>query len=295
MSERGQDSERIFRASISVAGRNLYRGIDLPMGVNRLLCSKAIALVLGIISIGISGKLCHAAALPPSTAIPVQFSHTLEAGKARQGDSVSARTMQVVLLPGGQVLPKGASVVGHVVDSRPFAFDPTPYAMQQPSYLSIHFDKIMANGVELSLNVSVRALANTISASEASTPHYLDETDSLRTMVLIGGDQFSRFDKELMSSDGDVVGYIRKQGVFARLISNTYMNRNASFHCDSTTTEQSMAIFSASACGLYGFDSIYMPDNGSKNHGTFRLESRRHTVKLYAGSAALLEVNGPQP
>src|SRR5260370_29426106 len=74
MSERGQDSERIFRASISVGGRNLYRGIDLPMGVNRLLCSKAIALVLGIISIGISGKLCHAAALPPSTAIPAQYS-----------------------------------------------------------------------------------------------------------------------------------------------------------------------------------------------------------------------------
>ncbi len=294
MSERGQDSGRIFRASISVAGRNLCQGVDLPMDVDRLLCSKAIALVLGILSVGISGKLCHAAALPPSTAIPVLFTHTIEAGKAKPGDVVAAKTMQLVRLPDGQILPKGIAVVGHVIDSRSFVFNPAPYATQQPSYIFIHFDRIVAKGLDIPLNVSVRALANTIVSYEASTPHYADETDSRGTMVQIGGDQYSPVGKELLSSDGDVVGYIRSHGVFARLIANEYLTRYAGFRCSSTNTEQSVAIFSASACGLYSFDSIYMPDNG-RDGGTFRLESRRQTVKLYAGSAALLQVNGLQP
>ncbi len=264
------------------------------MRANRLLCARAIALIAGVVSIGISVKLCHAAVLPASTAIPVRFTHTLDAGKAKPGDAVVAKTMQVVHLPDGQILPKGASMVGHVVESRPFIFAPAPYAVQRPSYLSIRFDKIVTKGLEMPLNVSMRALASTIESYEASAPHYTDETDSPGTMVLIGGDEFSPIGKELLSSDGDVVGYIRKHGVFGRLISNTYEDRYANFRCDGTTREQSLAIFSASACGLYGFDSIYMPDDGMRS-GSFRLESRRHTVKLYAGSAALLEVNRSQP
>ncbi len=228
-----------------------------------------------------------AQSLPPGTALPVRFTHTMEAGKVKSGDAVIAKTMQLVRLPDGQILPRGIEVVGHVAESRPFIFDPEPYATQRPSYISVHFDRIAAQGVDIPLNVSIRALANTIAAYDASTPHYLDETDSKGTMVQIGGDQFSPVGKELMSLDGNIVGYIRDHGVFARLISNTYVSQYASFHCRSTNTEQSVAIFSPSACGLYGFDSIYMTDNG-RDSGSFRLESRHYT-------AALLEVNGSQP
>lgn len=256
---------------------------------SKLLRSRAFAVVASIL--GVSATLCQAQALPASTAIPMQFTRTIEAGKIALGTLVMARTMQAVSLPSGQMFPKGASVVGHVVESQPFRFDPQPYAVQQPSFLSIHFDKIVTNGGETPLNVSVRALADTFDVNEASTPHYLDETDTVGTMVEIGGDQFpNRFGKELLSPNGDTVGYIRDHGVFGRLVSNTYVGPTASFRCDNTTTEQSLAIFSPSACGLYGFGSIYMQCNG-RNDGTFRLESRRHTVELYRGSAALLEVN----
>lgn len=294
MSESEHDNEGNLCALPAATRCDLRDEVGSQMRVNRLPYARAIALIAGVLSIGISGTLCHAAVLPASTAIPVQFTRTLDAGKAKPGDAVVAKTIQIIRLPDGQILPKGASVVGHVVESRPFTFDPAPYAAQQPSYLSIHFDKIITKSLEMPLNTSVRALAGTIDANEASTPHYLDETDSLGTMVQIGGDQFSPIGKELLTLDGDVVGYIRQQGVFARLISNEYVDQYASFRCDSTTREQSVAIFSPSACGLYGFDSTYIPDNGMKS-GNFRLESRRHTVKLYAGSAALLEVNGPRP
>jgi len=173
-----------------------------------------------------NGKLCHAAELPASTAIPVQFTRTIDAGKVKPGDAVVVKTMQIVRLPDGQILPKGASVVGHVVESRPFTFDPAPYAVQQPSYLSIHFDKIAMKGSETPLNVYVRALADTFDSSDASYPHRLGDSDSsLGTMDQIGGDHYSRIDKRLLTSDDDVVGYIQKQGVLARLISNEYRDQ----------------------------------------------------------------------
>lgn len=96
------------------------------MRLNQLLYAKEIALIAGVLSIGISNKLCHATVLPTSTAIPLRFTHTTDAGKAKPGDAVVAKTIQIVRLPEGQVLPKGASVVGHVVESRRFTFDPTP-------------------------------------------------------------------------------------------------------------------------------------------------------------------------
>ncbi len=295
MSDIRKDSGGIVSAWIFVVGRKVRRRFYLIMRVKLTLHLKAKTLAVGILSIGMGGKLCHAAELPPSTAIPVVFTHTIDAGKANSGTPVVAKTMQIVLLPSGQILPRGTPVVGHVVDSQPFNFDPAPYANQPPSYISVRFDRIVTKGIEIPLNVSVRALANTIASNDAQTPHYLDETDSKGTIVQIGGDQYSPIGKEVLSSGGDIVGYTRKQGIFARLISNAYVSRYASFPCGSTNSEQSVAIFSASACGVYGFDSIYMPENGRNGSGTFRLESRHHTVALYAGSAALLEVNGPQP
>ena len=55
--------------------------------------------------------------LPAQTAIPVRFSHTESSAKAKPGDVITAKTMQVVLLPNGQLLPKGSWVIGHVCGS----------------------------------------------------------------------------------------------------------------------------------------------------------------------------------
>ena len=235
-----------------------------------------------------------AATLPSSTTIPVYFVHTVKAGKAKTGDQVTAKTMQVVRLPDGQILPSGTLITGHVVDSRKFAFDPTDYAVQKPSVLSIHLDKIQAD-LTVPARISVRALSNATESFEARTPHYLDETDSVGTRVLVGGDQFYPLGKQVLSPDGDIVGYNRKQGVFARLIANTYTGRYSTFHCDSTNTEQSVGIFSASACGIYGYDTVYLSGNGSSGDSTFTLEDRRQTVQLNGQSAALLEVVGAEP
>ena len=61
-------------------------------------------------------------------------------------------------------------------------------------------------------------------------------------------------------------------------------------HCEGTDTEQSVAIFSASACVVFGYDFITLTRNGSGSDGTFRLESLHNTVKIYARSTALVQV-----
>src|SRR5580658_3127756 len=154
------------------------------------VCAKALTLAIGFAAIAGGTGLSQAATLPDSTAIPVLFTRTVNAAKAKPGDTVAARTLQIVVLPDGQTIPAGTLVVGHVVKSNPFTFDDTDYAIQKPSVLSIHFDKLVEKGAEIPVILEVRAISNFTDTNEASTPHYLDETDSVGTRVLVGGDQF---------------------------------------------------------------------------------------------------------
>jgi hypothetical protein len=226
--------------------------------------------------------------VPPGTAIPVRFVRSVDAKRARSGDRVIAKTLQIVLLPGGQRLPKGTLLVGHVVDAQPYHFDPEPYSHQNGSSISIHFDQIVNGDLTLPVNLSVRALANTFESRWAPRPHYQDETDGAGTMILIGGDEFSPFDKTVRDDSGDVIAYNRKDGLFARLLPSDDSALNTRLNCSSTGTEQSVAIFSPYACGLYGFGRVSMPHAG-RGSGTFTLVSKGRSIKLYAGSTALLQ------
>ena len=218
-----------------------------------------------------------------ATAIPVRFEHTVDTKKARIGDEVTAKTIQVVLLHGDSSIPKGALLVGHVVALDAFHFDQAPYAHQKPSMLSIHFDRLQTGDAAIPVNLSVRAIANTNDSKDATYPHSTDDTDHVGMMTLIGGTTFSPLDKMIQSLDGDAIGYNRKNGVFAKLM--------ASGQCNGTDTEQSIAIFSPNACGAYGFGGDYLANSGLDGSGTFTLAVRGHSVKLYAGSTALLQVN----
>jgi hypothetical protein len=252
----------------------------------------ASASIVGILALGVTNFAVFAGAatvpaqsqvLPHSTAIPVRFEHSVDTKKAKVGDEVTAKTMQVIALPSGRSIPKGAVVVGHVVALEAFHFDQTPYAHQKPSMLSIHFAKLQVGDNSIPVNLSVRAIASTIDSEQASKPHYLDETDRVGTITLIGGTEFTPFDKMIQSDDGDAIGYNRKNGVFARLLASGY--------CGGTDTEQSIAIFSPDACGAYGFAGDYLSRSGQDGSGTFTLSVRGRSVKIYAGSTALLQVN----
>ena len=225
----------------------------------------------------------RAVTLPAQTTIPVMFTHTENAAKAKAGDVVTAKTMQVVVLPNGDQLPKGSMVTGHIVEVRPFKFDDTPYTAQQASYLSIKIDQVVNKSGPTAVVASVRALADPISAEEALTPHGIDETDHPGTVTLIGGAHYSPIDKHVTYGvDDDIVAYNKKQGVFAHLLPG---------RCEAAQRRNRAVGGSILARRLrplrLRIRFIYQRTTAS---GTFRLASNHRTVVLYAGSAALLQV-----
>ena len=228
-------------------------------------------------------------AIPPATAIPVVLTRSVTAGQAKPGDLVTARTLQRIFLPGGRVLPAGAVLTGHVVASTPFVFDATPYAVQKPSLLAIRFDNVAEGASTLPVDLEVRAIAGPVASHEAEIPHPLDETDWSDTRELIGGDRYSPLESLVLSPAGEVTGYNRREGVFARLLPAESVNPESSVRCEATASEQSVAVFSANACGVYGLPSVFLAANGSGENGAFVLESLRRPVRLCAGSTALLE------
>jgi hypothetical protein len=227
------------------------------------------------------------ATLSAGTTLPIQFERSVDSNHAHAGDEVVAKTTQLVRLANGQILPAGARVTGHVLTSNAFTFDKAPYAKQQASILTIHFDSIESKGETLPLRVYVRAMADPLTVWDAQRPKASD-MDPLSTTTQIGGDQVTPSQNEVTSQDGDTVGYNRRGGVYAHLISAV---GNGPASCDASDTEQSMGHFSASACGLYGYTDVTMLDAGkSGNPSTLTLSARRRSAKIWARSEALLEV-----
>jgi hypothetical protein len=257
--------------------------------MHNALFSKISGLALGA-ALTVGAAAAQSLTLPASTAIPVRFVHSIDANKTKAGDVVNAKTMQVISLPSGARIPKSTTVVGHVTAVEAYRFDTTPYAHQKPSMISIHFDKIQRGDGGIPVSLSVRAIAGSNDSQEAAFPHHTNDTDSLGTIVLIGGTSYSPLDKMIQTEGGDAIAYNRGDGLFARLLT-AGSNAAGAFHCQGTSTEQSVAIFSPDACGLYDFPQNYMPETGQDGSGTFTLAARGRSAKLPAGSTALLQVN----
>jgi hypothetical protein len=83
------------------------------------------------------------------------------------------------------------------------------------------------------------------------------------------------------------VGYNRHGGVYAHLVA---ASGNSPSGCDASSQEVSVGIYSASACGLYGYtDTTLQGDGRAAEPSTLVLVSHRHTPKIWAGGTALLE------
>jgi hypothetical protein len=224
--------------------------------------------------------------LTPQTTLPIVFTQSISADHAHVGDPVYAKTTQIVKLQDGTVIGAGSQVIGSVLEAKPYAFDKTPYARQQESVLTIRFDKVVAGSERLTLKVYVRAIADPLATQAARQP--LPNDDTLDTVEQVGGDQLRPSQTKVVDRDGDVVAYNRRDGVYAHLISHT---GNSPRQCDASSVEESVDIFSASACGLYGFAGSAAREVGSvANPSTLSLVSSRRSPKIWEHTTALLEV-----
>ena len=241
--------------------------------------------ILAITSLLVLSQLAARAQSPSldaSTTLPIIFTHAVDASHAKAGDVVEAKTFQKVKLSNGGVIPSGARVTGHVVDASGFAFDKAPYAKQSASHLSIRFDAIQSGTTAIPLNVTVRAIADDITSVNAYAP-LSNDLDSRSTRTLIGGDKLYASQDGIENMDGDVVAYNRRDGVYAHLIPNG--------PCDGGSVEVSMGIYSASACGVYGFTGMRAVETGTTAlSSTLTFVSARRTAEVPKHATALLEV-----
>lgn len=242
-----------------------------------------LALILAPLTALAQGSTPSAAIqLPAQTAVPIVFTSTIAADHAHNGDAIFARTIQTVRLENGVTIPSGARVSGHVVESHAFVYDKTPYAKQKDSTLTIRFDSIDTNRGKAALNVTFRAIADVFATEAAYEPKSTD-LDPLGTRTLVGGELLTPSQDEVRNMDNDVVAYNRRDGVYAHLIPNG--------RCDGGSTEVSMGIFSASACGQYGYTNVSVTDFGSAaSPSTLTLTSHRTSPAIMKHSTALLEV-----
>jgi hypothetical protein len=233
------------------------------------------------------GPVAHGSSLlAPQTTLPITFTKSISADHSKAGDIITAKTTQSIKLTDGREVRAGALVTGHVTSANACEFDKTPYAKQKASTLEVQFDAVVVQGEKLPLRVYVRAMADPLTSGDAERPQASD-MDSLGTLTQVGGDQLTPSQKEILSREGDIVGYNKHGGAFAHLIANS--GRGA--QCDGTDTEQPVSIFSASACGLYGFANISSTSLGSASDPSHLSFSSSHgSPKIWRNSTALLEV-----
>jgi hypothetical protein len=220
--------------------------------------------------------------LPAGTALPVMLNSTLDAKKDKPGEKIDGKTMQEVPLPSGAKIKSGSHVLGHVV------------SVVKPagggSRIVVTFDQLENEGTLIPLSVSLRALASTESVFNAKLPmgNQSDyESSNSWTTKQVGGDVVNRGRGVVASATG-VVGKYSGSGVWGKL------TRSLDGACparDGEDREQALWVFSASACGVYGFSDVKLTRNGSSTPvGQIELQSDKD-VLVRGGSGWLLLVN----
>lgn len=227
-----------------------------------------------------SGLLAQGIPLTAGTAIPVLFSHTLDARKLHAGQTIEVRTMQVVLAGPTATLPKGSRIYGMVVG--------VSYSgKNQPSSLDLQFNRIVLHGTSEPVCLAVRAVASLARVYQARNPvATMDANPSLGT-TLVGGDHIQLGSDKVFTPDGeDQVGIQDHDGIFSRLEPPLPGAPSTSLACGGISTLQSVAVFSSRACGLYGFPGTV----AAQRDTVLSLSSDRGPVTIHSGSAALLQV-----
>jgi hypothetical protein len=96
----------------------------------------------------------QASLLAPGTALNAQLGHSLDSGKTKPGDVVTAQTTAPVKVDGRVVIPNNTRLVGHVTRASARAKgDPD-------SVLAVQFDRaVLKDGHEMPLQVTLQAMA----------------------------------------------------------------------------------------------------------------------------------------
>jgi hypothetical protein len=218
--------------------------------------------------------------LPAGTALPIMISSSISAKSDKPGRKIEGRLMQEVQLSSGGVIKKGARITGEIVSVR------------RPKQLTLRFDQLEDDGQKIPLNVSLRALASSLSVFQAGVPADANATEQSNTWTTqqVGGDYVFR-GRGYVTGEGGRVGLWTANGVVGKL--------DAGLDCPGTAANgdlQALWVFSTTACKAYGFnDKLTIAQDGQNAPvGDIALESTDKELLVRGGSGWLLVVN-PRP
>jgi hypothetical protein len=226
----------------------------------------------------ISAATAGAQEIPPATALPVTLNSTLDVRKVVSGQPITASIAQDVPLPSGGKIRAGSRVSGRVLQAG--------MKGDRSSYLRLRFDSVRADGRDIAITTSLRALASPREVQEAQTPKHgpiLGESSANWTTTQVGDDVVYRGGGHVMH-DTAVVGDPVKDGVLAELLAVAHPG------CETGSGGRRLAlwVFSSSACGAYGFRYFEIAHAGNTTTiGEIVLQSKKN-VHVDTGSAMLL-------
>jgi hypothetical protein len=257
------------------------------MAARKARCALAFFLLA---SIGLAEQV------PEGTVLPTRLSSAIDTHKSKIGDRITARVMQDVPLgpsptrPGAQNVhggsirrvPAGARLVGEIVE------------VHRES-VSWKFNRLVVHRKSIPVQTNIRALASVMEIHDAQLPTNTAGGDRGSTeldwnTVQVGGDVVYGRRGGAVMHGGEVVGH----SVFGAGVLVTPAADRGSRCRGSVGVERPQAfwLFSASACGVYGYPDVWIAHAGKSDPVGVMVVASHGRIKIAVGSGILLRVVG---
>jgi len=242
-------------------------------------------LLVGLLAglLGLTTGLLAETVIPAGTILPLQLNTSLNSKKSKPGQVVTARLMQDVPLPSGAKIHAGAKVVGHIIDV-------VNARDGSGAKLALQFDTLEVSKRRIPVTTNLRALASMMEVEDAQIPKVGPDhgtPENWWTTVQIGGDVV--YHGDAVTNGLRMVGKPTGDGVLVQVASKPGSKCRGPVGID---YPQALWLFSADACGAYGFTDLTIAHTGrSDPAGKITLASERKNFNVRSGSGILLRVN----
>jgi hypothetical protein len=231
----------------------------------------------------------NANVIPAGTILPIRLP-SISSAKLKKGDTIRCRLAQDVPLPGAGKIHEGATILATVLST-------TPAAPATPATLAIKFDTLVQHGKSTPIQTDLRAMASMLEVQQAQIPTTgageSDVYDWLSTQQVGGDVVYGKGGLVVAAHDKTVGTSDYGNGVLVQVLANAQGGCRGALAGDDRP--QALWVFSAAACGLYGFPDLKIRHAGRTTpFGEIVLESTKGPVRIRSGSGALLRVASNQ-
>jgi hypothetical protein len=232
----------------------------------------------------LAAELLGQSSIPAGTILPLRLNSSLNSKKSKPGEIVTARLMQDVPLPSGEKIHAGSKAVAHVLEV-------AGARNGGGAKLSLQFDTLEVSHQKLPMTTNLRALASMMEVEDAQTPKTGPDrgtSENSWTTEQIGGEVVYRGGGPV-AKGLRVGGKPTADGVLVRIAAKPGTKCRGDL--SGNVQPQALWIFSADACGTYGFADLKIVHAGRSNPiGQITLASEKSNFDIRGGSGLLLRV-----